>query len=103
MPSRRAATLTPSPKFVVIDDDVADVNADPKFDPLVLWHRRILVGHAALDFNCTAYRIDGACELDQHAVAGCLDDRPRWEAMAGSTRAFLTALSRANVPSSSRP
>ena len=63
------------PKYiVVIYDDVADVDADAKFDPLVWWHRRILVGHAALDLNCTAYRIHGACKLDQHAVAGCLDD-----------------------------
>ena len=61
---------------VIINDDVPDVNADPKFDPLVLRYRRILLGHTALDFNGTAYRIHGARKLDQHAVAGGLDDPP---------------------------
>src|SRR5204863_2066552 len=61
---------------VVIDDDVADVNADPKFDPLVRRHRRILIGDAALDFNGTAYCIDGAGKLHQHAVTRGLDDPP---------------------------
>jgi hypothetical protein len=50
------------------------VNADPEQDPLVLRHRRILVGHGALDFHRTAHRIDGACKLDQHAVTGRLYD-----------------------------
>ena len=60
--------------IVVIDDDVADVDADAEFDPLILRHRSVLLGHAALDFNGAAYCIDGAGKLDQHAVAGRLDD-----------------------------
>jgi hypothetical protein len=43
---------------------------------LVLRHRYILAGHAALDFNGTTYRVDGAGKLNQHAVAGCRDDAP---------------------------
>ncbi len=41
---------------------------------MVLRYRRVLLGHAALNFDGTAYRIDGAGKLDQHAVAGGLDD-----------------------------
>jgi hypothetical protein len=61
---------------VVVDDDVAGVNADPEFDPLFLRHRRILLGHAALDFNGTVYRIHGTGKLNQHAVARGFDDPP---------------------------
>ena len=59
---------------VVIKNDVTDVDADAKFDPLILRHGGILLGHAALDFNRTAHRIDCAGKLDQHSVAGRLDD-----------------------------
>jgi hypothetical protein len=59
---------------VVIENDVTDVNADAEFDPLILRHGGILLGHAALDFNRKAHRIDGAGKLDQHAVTGRLDD-----------------------------
>ena len=37
-------------------------------------HVGIVLGHLPLDFHRTARRIDCACELDQHAVAGRLDD-----------------------------
>ena len=60
--------------IVVFDDDITDVNADAKFDPLVLRHIGILLGHAALDFDGAAYGIDGTGKLDEHAVAGILDD-----------------------------
>ena len=60
--------------IVVVDDDVADVDADAKFDPLVLRHVGVLLGHAALDFDRAADGIDGAGEFHQHAVAGGLDD-----------------------------
>ena len=50
------------------------MDADTKFDPLILRHGGILFGHSALDFGGTAHRINSAGELDQHAVAGRLDD-----------------------------
>jgi len=59
---------------VVIENDVTDMNADPEFDPLIRRHGIILFGHAALDFNRTAHRIDGAGKLDQNTVARRLDD-----------------------------
>ncbi len=60
--------------IVVVDDDVADMDADAEFDPLILRHGGVLLGHAALDLDRAARRVDGAGELDQHAVAGGLDD-----------------------------
>jgi len=50
--------------IVVVDDDVPDVDADAELDPLFLRHRRILLRHAALDFNGTAYCIHGAGKLN---------------------------------------
>jgi hypothetical protein len=36
----------------------------------------IAVAHEALDFDRAAHRVDGARKLDEHAVAGVLDDLP---------------------------
>jgi len=69
--------------IVVIEDDVTDMNANSKFDPFVLWHVGIPIGHAALDVGRAPRRIDGAGKLDQHAVPGGLDDAT---AMRGNRR-----------------
>jgi hypothetical protein len=50
------------------------VNADAKFDPLVLRHIGILFRHTALDFVGTSHGIDHAGELDEGAVPRILDD-----------------------------
>jgi hypothetical protein len=60
--------------IVVVDDNIADVNADAKLDPIVLGSICILLGHAALNFDGASRCIDGTGKLDQHAVAGRLDD-----------------------------
>jgi len=60
--------------IIVCDDNITDVNADAKFDPLVLRHIGILFRHAALDFIGAAYGIYDAAELDESAVPGILDD-----------------------------
>jgi hypothetical protein len=59
---------------VVIENDVADVNADAEFDPLDLRHIDILFSHAALNFDGTAYGIHDAPELNEGAVPCILDD-----------------------------
>ena len=41
---------------------------------LLLRHGDILPGHFALQFDGAAHRLDGAGKLDQHAVAGGLDE-----------------------------
>src|SRR5258708_2398203 len=60
--------------IIVCDDNITDVNADAKFDPLVLRHIVILFGHAALDFVGASHGVDHACELDESAVPSVLDD-----------------------------
>ena len=50
------------------------MDADAKFDPLILRHAGILLGHAALDFSRATGGIDRAGKFDQHTVAGRLDD-----------------------------
>jgi hypothetical protein len=54
---------TVAENIVVIDDNVTDVNADPKFYPEILRDVGILRGHAALDFDCASCGIYGASEL----------------------------------------
>ena len=60
--------------IVVIDDDVADVNADTEFDPLILRHGGVLPSHGALEVNRAAHCIDGAGKLHQHTVTSRLDN-----------------------------
>jgi hypothetical protein len=60
--------------IIVCDDDVANVNANAKFDPLVLRHIGILFRYAALDFVGTSYGVDHAGEFDESAVPGILDN-----------------------------
>jgi hypothetical protein len=62
--------------IVVVNDDVADVNADAEFDSLVLRDRSILLSHTTLDLDGASRCIDRARELDQHTVAGGLYDAP---------------------------
>ena len=58
---------------VLVDDDVADVDADAVLDLLFRRHAGIALGHAALHVHRAANRIDDASELQQQAVAGGLD------------------------------
>src|SRR5262249_58140423 len=51
---------------VVLDHDVADVNADPQFDAALRRHARVALSHATLDVDGAARGIDRAAELDQH-------------------------------------
>jgi hypothetical protein len=60
--------------IVIVDDDVAEVYADPKFDLLIETYPGVPLAHAALQFNGASYRVNHGCELDQHAVSGRLDD-----------------------------
>src|SRR5712671_4098758 len=62
--------------IIVFDDDITDVNANAKFDPFALRHIDILFGHGALNFDCAAYGIYDAPELNESTVSGILDDAP---------------------------
>ena len=61
---------------VAVEDDISEVDADPIADAPVLGNVRLARGHCLLDCDRTLNRIDHAGELDQHAVAGGLDDAP---------------------------
>jgi hypothetical protein len=58
----------------VLDDDVALMDADAKFDALGGRDARGPLGHVALHCGGAAQRIDDAGELNEQAVAGGLDD-----------------------------
>ena len=60
--------------IVVFNDNIADVNADAKFNPLDLRYIDIVFGHAALNFVGTSHGVNDAGKLDESAVAGVLDD-----------------------------
>src|SRR5262249_15151014 len=59
---------------LVVDDDVAEVQPDAKFDAAFCRYLGITLGHSALDLDCAAYRVDDTGELDEDAVARGLDD-----------------------------
>ena len=59
---------------VAIDDDVAEIDADPERDPRVLGEGLTLDGDRTLDLHGAGHGIDHAGELDQRAVAHELHD-----------------------------
>ena len=59
---------------VALLDDVAQMNADAKFDALVGRDPRVALDHGVLHFERAAHRVDDAAELDDAAIAGALDD-----------------------------
>ena len=68
---------------VALLDDVAQMDADPKFDAAVRRQAAIALDHAVLHLDRAAHGVDHAAELDDRSVAGALDDAPVMEAMAG--------------------
>ena len=60
--------------IVILNDDVAEIDPDPKPDAAVLGCAGFAVDHCPLQFHGTAHRVDDAREFRQHAIAGILDD-----------------------------
>jgi hypothetical protein len=89
--------------IVVIDDDIADVNADPELDSIFMWHVGILSDYVALNLDRASRRVHGACELNQHTVAGGLDDAAAMLRDFGIDKGFSQRLQPESVPSSSPP
>jgi hypothetical protein len=58
----------------VLDDDVADVDADPERDAPILGHRGLALDNAVLNRDRAFDRIHRARELDQGTIAHQLDD-----------------------------
>jgi hypothetical protein len=55
-------------------DDIAQVNADAKFDALVGRDARVSLDHVVLHFERSTHRVDDAAKLDDTAITGALDD-----------------------------
>jgi hypothetical protein len=47
---------------VLLNDHVAEVDADAEPDPLLLRHLGLALGHAALDLHSAAHGVDNAME-----------------------------------------
>jgi hypothetical protein len=60
--------------IAVIRDNVADMNADTKLNPLCRCNVEIGAGYSELDVDGAACRIDRADKLRQHSVAVGSDD-----------------------------
>ena len=58
--------------IVVVDDDIADMDAYSKFNSEFLPDIGVLLDHSA--GLAAAHRINSACEFDQHTVASRLDN-----------------------------
>jgi hypothetical protein len=58
----------------IFNDDVALVDADAEFEAPVRRGRGVAFRHRALHLGGAAQRIDDAGELNEHSVAGRLDD-----------------------------
>jgi hypothetical protein len=75
--SSRAATFTPGAEDVVLlNDHVAEVDADAELDPLLCRGLRVALGHVALDLRSAPDGINHACELGNEAIARVLDNPP---------------------------
>ncbi len=70
----RSDIHTVAENVLVFENDVAKIDADPEFDPPILWHVRISPLHALLDLHGTPDCISHTVELHEHAVARRLDD-----------------------------
>src|SRR6516165_11694733 len=58
--------------IVLLNDHVAEINADAEPNAPLVWHLRLAVAHPALDLSRAAYCVDHAREFRQQAVASVL-------------------------------
>jgi hypothetical protein len=66
--------LTPSPNVIFLHNHVAQIDADAKLHPSRRRDISVASCHPPLDFGSAQHRVGDAVELEQHAVAGGLDD-----------------------------
>ncbi len=59
---------------MLVDDDVAEIDADAKLDAALHEDGVVAQCHLALQPDRAAHRVDDAGKLDQQPVAGGLDD-----------------------------
>src|SRR5207253_4711657 len=92
-----------SENVVVIENDVTDMDADPKLDPESVETSAFCA--AILRWTSTAQRAASTALANSTSIPSpvVLTMRPRCLAIVGSTSVFLKAFSCASVPSSSAP
>ncbi len=103
-PLKASGDVDAVPKdIVVIDDDVTDVDADAKFDPLDLRHRSIC--SAIPRWTSMAQRTASTTLPNSASTPSpvCLTTLPRCSLILGSASPRNRSLSRTCVPSSSKP
>ena len=83
---------------VALDDDVAEVDADPELGCAGPRPDRHCAGHVSLDLDRALHGVDYAGELDQRAIAHQLDDASVVLTISGSMNSRRSALRRACVP-----
>ena len=66
----------PSIQIIALDNHVAEVDTDSKFDALVLGQTRVAIGQLTLYRHGTIKCLDGARKLSESAVASDLKDSP---------------------------
>ena len=89
-------------EIIAIDDQVAEMQPDPKHDGGVFGLILIGVSHRLLELDGGAQRIHGAGKLDQRTVARQLDQPAAVARQTGSNRSVRCAAA-GSVPFSSRP
>src|SRR5215468_1385816 len=60
----------------VINDDIANVQANPKLNTPLWRNLHIALGHLPLDIDSTAYGVDDTGKLDKYAVTRRLNNAP---------------------------
>ena len=86
--------------IVLLDDDVADVDADAKQEALLGRRAHCLLKKRFLELQSAAKCLDRAGKLGKEAVACRLDDPPGWRWTAGRIKFAIAALKLACVVSS---
>jgi hypothetical protein len=59
--------------IVTLNEDVAEVEADPEIKPLFWRNEFVVLRLLLLDFDGAAKGVDHTAELDQYSIAHCFD------------------------------
>jgi hypothetical protein len=72
--SRRRHIYAIAKNVVTIDDYIANIDADSELDAFLRRDIGVAFNHAALNVDGATHRVDDTSKLDEHAVAGGLDN-----------------------------
>ena len=82
----------------VLDDDIAEVDADAHFDPALGRHLFVAGKHTALDFGRACDRVHDTLKFGQQPVAGVLDDPAAVRRYGGVDQFRAVKSNRGNCP-----